>query len=77
MRSIPSNKGFTKVLIQEKHAEWSWLGVVFNMLNCVIIVCKFDLKPRYYIHSRINTLGNGIKPFIQLCFSYYHNCVSS
>ena len=47
-----------------------WLGcprgVVANVLDCDIIVHKFEHQSRYYVHFQINTLRKGMNLFI--CF---------
>ena len=35
-------------------------GVVVYVLDCNIIVSKFELQSRYYIHFWTNTLGKGM-----------------
>ena len=32
-------------------------------MDCGIVVSKFELQLRYYVHFRTNTLGKGINPF--------------
>ena len=34
------------------------------MLVCDIVVIKFELQSRYYVHFRINTLGKVMNPLI-------------
>ena len=34
-----------------------------------IVVSKFELQSRYYIHFRANTLGKGMHPLILLAMS--------
>ena len=38
--------------------------VMVKALDCGIIVRKFVLQSRYYVHFRANTLGKGKNPFI-------------
>ena len=47
---------------------WTWCfiicaslssGIVANMLNCNIIVSKFELQSHYYVHFWTNTLGKN------------------
>ena len=33
-------------------------------MDCGIVVSKFELQSRYYVHFRINTLGKGMNPLI-------------
>ena len=40
--------------------EGSACGIVVNMLDCDIIVSKFELKLHYYIHFQPNTLKKGM-----------------
>ena len=37
---------------------------VVNVLNCKIVVSEFELKSRYYIHFRANTLGKDMNLLI-------------
>ena len=36
-------------------------GVMVNVLDCSLEVCKFKLQSRYYVHIRSNTLGKSMK----------------
>ena len=40
---------------------WS-RGVMVKELSCGIVERKFELKSRYYVHFRTNTLGEWYKP---------------
>ena len=42
------------------HITGTLRGVVVNVLNCNIVVSKFKLQSRYYIHFRSNIIGIGI-----------------
>ena len=37
-------------------------GVMVKAMDCGIVVSKFVLQSRYYVHFRANTLGKGIEP---------------
>ena len=39
-------------------------GVMVKVLDCRIVVCKFELQLCYYIHFQTNTLGKGMNPLI-------------
>ena len=39
-------------------------GVMVKAMDCGIVVCKFILQSRYYVHFRANTLGKGMNPLI-------------
>ena len=39
-------------------------GVMVKVMDCGIVVSKFILKSRYYIHFWANTLGKGMNPLI-------------
>ena len=39
-------------------------GVMVKAMNCRIVVSKFVLQSRYYIHFRANTLGKGMNLLI-------------
>ena len=39
-------------------------GVMVKAMDCGIVVRKFVLQSRYYIHFRANTLGKGMNPLI-------------
>ena len=38
--------------------------VMFKAMDCRIVVRKFILQSRYYVHIRANTLGKGMNPVI-------------
>ena len=38
--------------------------VMVKAIDCGIVVRKFVLQSRYYVHFRANTLGNGMKLLI-------------
>ena len=50
------------VLFFSKNHECS--GVVTNVLDFDILVCKFKLQSLYNVHFRINTLQKSMKPLI-------------
>ena len=37
-----------------------------NVLECDIVVSKFELQLHYYVHFRTNTFGKGMNPLIPL-----------
>ena len=39
-------------------------GVMIKAMDCRIVVRKFVLQSRYYVHFRANTLGKGTNPLI-------------
>ena len=39
-------------------------GVIIKVLNCGIVVSKFEPQLRYYVHFWTNTLGKGMNPLI-------------
>ena len=39
-------------------------GVMVKAMDCGIVVRKFGLQSRYYVHFRANTLGKGLNPLI-------------
>ncbi len=39
-------------------------GVIVKAMDGEIVAREFELKSRYYVHFRINTLGKGMNPFI-------------
>ena len=39
-------------------------GVMVKAIDYGIVVSKFVLQSRYYIHFRANTLGKGMNPLI-------------
>ena len=39
-------------------------NIVANMLDCDIVVSKFELQSHYYIHFKTNALRKGINPLI-------------
>ena len=41
-------------------------GVLVKAMDCGIVVRKFVLQSRYYVHFRANTLGKGMNPLISL-----------
>ena len=38
-------------------SQYSKEDVVSNLLDCSIVLSEFELKSRYYVHFRTNTLG--------------------
>ena len=43
---------------------WCLCGVMVKAMDCGIVVSKFELQSRYYIHFRANTLGKSMNPLI-------------
>ena len=39
-------------------------GIMVKVMDCGIVVSKFELQSRYYVHFWTNTLGKGINPLI-------------
>ena len=39
--------------------------VMVKALDCGILVRKFEIQSRFYVHFQINTLEKGMNPFIQ------------
>ena len=39
-------------------------GVMVKAMDSGIVVCKFVLQLRYYIHFQVNSLGKGMNPLI-------------
>ena len=39
-------------------------GVMVKAMDCGIVVSKFVLQSRYYVHSQANNLGKGMNPLI-------------
>ena len=39
-------------------------GVMVKAMDCGIVVRKFVLQSRYYVHFRANTLGKGMNPLL-------------
>ena len=37
-------------------------GVMFKAMDCGIVVRKFELQSRYYVHFQANTLGKRMNP---------------
>ena len=37
-------------------------GVMFNALDCGIVVSEFELQSCYYVHFRTNTIGKEMNP---------------
>ena len=50
----------------QKNQVWSTitLNIVVDILDCSIVVSKFELQPCYYIDSQTNTLEKGMNPII-------------
>ena len=38
--------------------------LLVKVMDCGIVVRKFELQSRYYVHFRANTLGKGMNPLI-------------
>ena len=45
----------------------TWAGVVVDLLDCNIVINRFELQLRSYIHFQTNTLGNGMNFLISPC----------
>ena len=58
----------TKNLVGSPH------GIVVNVLDCSIVISKFELKSHYFVHFQSNILGEGMDPLIHLCIL---NCITS
>ena len=59
----------TKQLYLKYFKKWGGggpRGVMVKALDCGIVVSKFELQSRYYVHFRTNTLGKGMNPLILL-----------
>ena len=39
-------------------------GIMVKAMDCKIVVSKFKLQLRYYVHFRANTLRKGMNPLI-------------
>ena len=39
-------------------------GVMVEAFDCVIVVSKFELQSRHYVHFWTNTHAKGMNPFI-------------
>ena len=49
--------------------------VVANLLDCNIVVCKFELQSSYYVYLWTNSLGKSMNSFIpQQWINLCHNC---
>ena len=49
------------------HCHWGCpRGVMVKAMSCGIVVRKFVLQSRYYVHFRANTLGKGMNPLFSL-----------
>ena len=55
----------------------SFCGVVADMLDCYIIVIKFELESHYTVHFEINTFGKGKNPLNSLLWVKYDPYCSS
>ena len=72
-----------KPSIQFRVAAWrqvSWwgpCGVVFNALDCGIVVSEFKLQPCYNVHFKTNTLGKGMTPPFIASASYGLNSTTA
>ena len=42
-------------------------------IDCGIVVSKFVLQSRYYVHFRPNTVGKGMNPLILPVMGYHHH----
>ena len=43
-----------------------WAEGLVNMVMVKVLDFQFELQSRYYVHFRINTLGEGMNSFILL-----------
>ena len=50
--------------------RWCPRGVMVKAMDFGIVVCKFDIQSRYYIHFRTNTLGKGMNLLILPVMGY-------
>ena len=58
---------YVKILDYTYRLIFTWgcpHGVMVKAMDCGIVVSKFVLQSRYYIHFRANTLGKGMNPLI-------------
>ena len=39
-------------------------GVMVKAIDCGIVVSESELRSRYYVHFRTNTIGKGTNPLI-------------
>ena len=39
-------------------------GVIIKAIDWGIVISKFELHSRYYVHFRKNTIGKGMNPLI-------------
>ena len=62
--SSPLKMDFLCALILDTKWEMSRHGVVAEVPDCDIVVSKFELQSRYYVHFRTVTLEKGMKPLI-------------
>ena len=46
----------------EYHQRECPCGVMVKVMDCRIVVSKFELQSCYYIHFQTNTLGKGMNP---------------
>ena len=47
-------------------------GVAAKVLDSDILVSKFDLHSRNYVHFRTNTLGKGYEPPYPRCYRLFN-----
>ena len=40
-------------------------GDVIKVLDCAIVIIKFELQSHYYVNFQINTFAKGLKLFIR------------
>ena len=50
--------------VSQKWVRGCPLGVMVKVMDCGIVVSKFVLQSRYYVHFRVNTIGKGMNPLI-------------
>ena len=59
-----TNTGVTNEFISTFSPWGCPRGVTVKAMNCGIVVRKFVLQSRYYVHFRANTIGKGMNPLI-------------
>ena len=50
--------------IRSQSSGWYPRGIMVKAMDCRIVISEFELKSRYYVHFRTNTLGKGMNPLI-------------
>ena len=62
--SSGGNSSSSTSYIKSKNIRRCPRGVMVKAMACGIVVCKFVLQSRYYVHFRANTLRKGMNPLI-------------